>query len=262
MELKPKVKCLVKLVRDKCDFLGIWNPNWGLASRYIGEKVCENDLLSIDQGRQFVKMKDGKIYCIGFVEFHYGKISENPPPGARISAIHVKVLEELDKRGLKLETLKSYSKYPIDTLSYREIKNKETETEEEIKNKETEESPPEISHRYVQAIRDTCINIPKLQFQLTNEQAETLEREFGDVIVKDVIDSMENSKDLVKKYQSVYLTARSWCKRRLSDGTVLKLKNNGIIKRLPTDLPGSATVEPGKAYGDLRDCRANGSGNR
>lgn len=256
MELKPRLKCLVRLVRDKCDFLGIWNPNWTLASRYIGEKVCEKDLLSIDRGRQFVKMTDGKIYCIGFIEFHYGKISENPPEGTRLSSIHIKVLEELEKRGLKLETLKSYSKYPIDTLYDRVIKNKETE--EEIKNKEpetkTEEPAPPKKHRY-QEMTESYINIPQMKTQLTYAQAVKLEV-FGDAIVEDVFNNMDNKPDLTKNYFSVYLTALDWCKRR-KNNTVINF-NNANPKRVPTTIASSAKIESGKSYGDLRSRGVNG----
>lgn len=255
MELKPRLKCLVRLVRDKCDFLGIWNPNWTLASRYIGEKVCEKDLLSIDRGRQFVKMADGKIYCIGFIEFHYGKISENPPQGSRLSSIHIKVLEELEKRGLKLETLKSYSKYPIDTLYDRVIKNKETE--EEIKNKETEtktkteEPAPPKKHRY-QEMTESYINIPQMKTQLTYAQAVKLEV-FGDAIVEDVFNNMDNKPDLTKNYFSVYLTALDWCKRR-KNNTVINF-NDGKRSTAhgrtvsPGNTPAAAIIPAGQDFG-------------
>jgi hypothetical protein len=91
MSLTPKDKCLVKYVRDKCDIAGIWSPNYLLASFYIGEKVTEQDLLNIDNGKQFQVLNDGKVICIDFIKFQYGP-SLNPS-----SPIHKKVIDILEK---------------------------------------------------------------------------------------------------------------------------------------------------------------------
>ena len=72
MSLSPTDKCLVKYVRDKCDLAGIWKPNYTLASYVIGDKVDEKRLVSIDNGKQFEALHDGKILCIDFVRFQYG----------------------------------------------------------------------------------------------------------------------------------------------------------------------------------------------
>jgi hypothetical protein len=94
MNLEPKLKCLVSYVRDKCDLAGIWNPNWVLASVYINDKVSENDLLKIDNGNQFVKLNNGKIHVIGFVQFQNGE-KLNPA-----SPVHKKILSLLEKNGI------------------------------------------------------------------------------------------------------------------------------------------------------------------
>lgn len=88
MKLSPKLKCLVKFVRDKCDLSGVWNPNWTLAQVYIGEKVNEKELLEIDNGDQFHKLKSGKIFCVDFIQFQNGTLSDKSP-------IHVKILSLL-----------------------------------------------------------------------------------------------------------------------------------------------------------------------
>jgi len=95
MNLPPHVKCLVKYVRDKCDCAGIWNPNFKLASVYIGETVTEEMLLTIDNGKQFKKLEDGKVYCIDFIQFQYGS-SLNPA-----SPVHRKILSIIDKHKIK-----------------------------------------------------------------------------------------------------------------------------------------------------------------
>ena len=93
MQLSPKLKCLVKFVRDKCDLAGVWNPNWRLAEIYIGESVTESELVSIDSGKQFVKLENGKIYCIDFVQFQNGKLTSKSP-------IHTKILSLLESHGI------------------------------------------------------------------------------------------------------------------------------------------------------------------
>lgn len=98
MSLTPTEKCLVKYVRDKCDIAGIWKPNFVLASYVIGEKVTEEMLLNIDNGKQFDKLFDGKILCIDFVKFQYGtELNANSP-------IHRKVLDLLSKYEIHYST--------------------------------------------------------------------------------------------------------------------------------------------------------------
>lgn len=93
MKLKPRLKCLVKFVRDKCDLAGVWNPNWTLAEVYIGEKVNEHELLSIDNGKQFIKLESGKIFCVDFIQFQNGILGEKSP-------IHIKILSLLKSHNI------------------------------------------------------------------------------------------------------------------------------------------------------------------
>lgn len=118
MNLSPRLKCLVKMVRDKCDLSGVWSPNWIIAKTYVGEKVTEKELLEIDGGKQFVKISGGKIYCIGFIEFQYGSLGEKSP-------VHRKILNLLD-------THKIDYKHPIDRV-------KEEEEEKEVDKEEVKE---------------------------------------------------------------------------------------------------------------------------
>lgn len=107
MDLRPHMKCLVDFVRDKCDVAGFWEPNWVLAQTYIDQsgkiKLSEADLLKIDRGQQFVKMPDGKIFCVGFIEFQYGQLSETCNP-------HKKIISILKKHGVYERVLQGYFK--------------------------------------------------------------------------------------------------------------------------------------------------------
>lgn len=116
MDLPPRLKCLVKMVRDKADLSGVWDPNWRIANMLIGEPVTEEELLSIDGGQQFKKLPGGKIFCLGFVEFQYGILSEKSP-------VHRKVLNILANHKIPY-------KYPINR-GQEEEEDKEDEEEEQ-----------------------------------------------------------------------------------------------------------------------------------
>jgi hypothetical protein len=122
MKLSCKQKCLVKLIRDKCDLSGVWSPNWLIVATYLGEQATEAELLDIDEGRQFIKISGGKIFCIGFVSFQYGELSEKSP-------VHRKIINLLVNHKIDY-------KHPINTPE-EEVEEEEEETEEE-----KEEEPP------------------------------------------------------------------------------------------------------------------------
>lgn len=123
MNLSCRDKCLVKMVRDKADLCGVWSPNWIIASTYVGEKVTEDILLKINGGEQFKKLDNGKIYCIGFVEFQYGELSEKSP-------VHKKIIQLLTQNGI-LDNYKIIGyQYPIDRVQ-EEDKDKEEEKDKE-----------------------------------------------------------------------------------------------------------------------------------
>lgn len=123
MTLSPKLKCLAKYVRDKCDLAGIWDCNYQLASVYIGEKVTEEELLAIDNGKQFEKITEEKVYCTGFIEFQYGQSLNEQSP------IHKKVMDILDKYGIQYNVKKvgKIAKSPSVEEIYQEMINKTDE---------------------------------------------------------------------------------------------------------------------------------------
>lgn len=128
MNLRPKLKCLVKLVRDKCDMAGVWDPNWTLANKYVGDRVTEKELLAIDGGGQFIKIENGKIFCKGFIEFQYGsELSEKSP-------VHRKVLSILSKNKVDY---KHPTEYPINRVK------EEEEDKDKVEDKEKEKDGTE-----------------------------------------------------------------------------------------------------------------------
>lgn len=69
-------------------------------------------------------------------------------------------------------------------------------------------------------ISEELKNVSKLEQQLTTEECERLLGEYDGKLIKEVLEAMENKKDLIKKYKSVNLTLRNWIKIRLE-------RNNG-----------------------------------
>lgn len=69
-------------------------------------------------------------------------------------------------------------------------------------------------------IFENCPNVSKLTNQLTQKEAENLVSKFDKALIKDILEGMENKKDLTKRYTSVNLTIRRWIKLR-------KEKENG-----------------------------------
>jgi hypothetical protein len=63
-------------------------------------------------------------------------------------------------------------------------------------------------------IQNDLKNVSKLSIQLTNEQAKKLLSKYDRFAIKDILESMENSKELTKKNNSVNLTIQNWIKRR------------------------------------------------
>lgn len=126
MKLPCRLKCLVKFVRDKCDLSGVWSPNWSIANAYVGEPVSEEELLKIDGGNQFQKTAGGKIFCIGFIEFQYGKLSEKSP-------VHRKVLSILNSHKIPY-------KYPINRVQEEDKDKEEAKVKDKEKEKDGEET--------------------------------------------------------------------------------------------------------------------------
>lgn len=122
MRLKPKHKCLWNFLKDRCDQSGVWEPNWELASIYIGEPITVKDLYEL--GGHVELLKNGKVYIPDFINFQYGRISENSPA-------HKPVFRAIEKNNLSDRVFNRVS----NTLQEKE-KDKEEEMEEEIVSKE------------------------------------------------------------------------------------------------------------------------------
>lgn len=105
-EYSLKQKVLFKYICDNCDCAGVYEPNYRLASFIIGDKITEEDVLSLNQKKHQVEiLENGKIWIPDFVSFQYGELSENCRP-------HQSIIQLLKKYGLFERVCKGYV-YPI-----------------------------------------------------------------------------------------------------------------------------------------------------
>jgi hypothetical protein len=148
-----------------------------------------------------------------------------------------KVPEEIEKvpevsRKVKYSKEEYKERKENTTYSPKERKNEPTPeiaTPVSSEEKETPQPTPEPPplHPLQVFIRDKLPNVSKLKYQLTGEEAEKLLQDIDKVKIRDMLETMENYKPLLKNNQSVYLTLRNWIRRDLernSNGTNTQTK--------------------------------------
>lgn len=122
-----RLKCLWRYLCDHCDAAGVWEPDWELASIYVGEPVSEADLSAFNGN---AVIRNGNVYLPQFIEFQYGRLSKDCKP-------HEKVFEAMDRHGISL--LDAFPK-GNGSLSPRvsiTLQEEEEEEEEDKKRKKT-----------------------------------------------------------------------------------------------------------------------------
>jgi len=102
-KLPEPLKLFWFYVKDRCDYAGIWEPDYELASFQIGAEITREQVL--DAFGDKIQEISGKVYLAKFIEFQYGARLNPAAP------MHKKVLAALDEYGIK---------YPVsDTVSHR-----------------------------------------------------------------------------------------------------------------------------------------------
>lgn len=113
-DLTPRLKCFWRFLCESVDAAGVWEPNYKLASFQIGEPVTEDDLVPF--GDRIGRTESGKVVLVSFIEFQYGRLSED-------CKAHIPIFRLLEKHRLSIPYQKA-------TSSHKE-KDKETETEKD-----------------------------------------------------------------------------------------------------------------------------------
>lgn len=73
LKYSMKQKLLLRYLYDSCDNAGIYEPNYILLEVFIGEKITEDDILSLNTDKKrIVKLENGKFYLTRFIKFQQG----------------------------------------------------------------------------------------------------------------------------------------------------------------------------------------------
>lgn len=80
-------------------------------------------------------------------------------------------------------------------------------------------------HPLQKYIAQNLPRVSKLEEQLSVKECETLDEKFSKQVIEKVLNAMENYKQLLKKYSSVYRTVNNWCEREMQN--IIPLNNAG-----------------------------------
>jgi len=91
IDLSPTEKCAFMFVKDRCDAVGVWVPNFKMANACIGEKV-DWDALIVKVNGNIQILENGKWWVADMCAFQYGELSEETKDRARMS--HIRLLKK------------------------------------------------------------------------------------------------------------------------------------------------------------------------
>lgn len=96
-KLTPKMKLFWDYVTTNCDYCGIWDIDFEMASFAIGQKYLEEDVMIAFEGK-LQQIDEDKLFITSFIHFQYG-----PKPG--VSKQHQSVNRRLEQYGINWEGL-------------------------------------------------------------------------------------------------------------------------------------------------------------
>ena len=144
-KLDCRLKCFWAYLCAKCNAIGVWEPDFELASFQIGGPVSAQDLAHF-QGR-VQRLADGKWWLIGFIEFQYDQLSETCPahkPILRLLAaqpeVRILLAASLPHTLFNRVFTTSLNTHPSNTLCNR-VQEEEKEKEEENNKKKNKGGP-------------------------------------------------------------------------------------------------------------------------
>jgi hypothetical protein len=115
-ELPPLHKCFWQYICDRCDACGVWEPNYKVASCFIGQSVSVKDLKAF--GDRVAVLASGKVLILGFIEFQYGKLSADCKGQTQVFRAIEHHGFEWDAKGIKQSSI-TYQDSLSDRLSER-----------------------------------------------------------------------------------------------------------------------------------------------
>jgi hypothetical protein len=197
-DLPDKMKLFWFYILSDCDSAGIWTVNFKILDAYLGKYEPEK---VIDLLKDQVIIIDENYWIIrDFIKFQYGwPLKENSPMFKKVDTL-------LSQRNLSLDTL--YDTVSVEYAILFKNKNK-------IKNKDKEEEKEESEEEKLLFywIGSNCPKLLQMKQPITFDGHIKLSEKYGRKEVTKIYLAMENKPDLIKKYDSAYLTALNWLKR-------------------------------------------------
>lgn len=153
----------------------------------------------------------------------FGHLGGNP---------NLKKVENLvNQNGNQNPTPSSSSSSSYNTLFINKESSDTQEKNEEKPKKKKRETPPEETspHPLLDWILSELPNVSSMKKQMSRAEADRLLDKWPKADIQEVLESMENKKDLCKNYLSVYFTANNW----------LKLRQKNAVNNHLSNAPGS-----------------------
>ena len=203
MNLSTSAKLLWIYFITNCNHAGILEVNKKLIEFQTGLKSY--DTVSKELSKSYLTVKETKIFIPKFLKFQY---PDFPKSKVRQQEGAIKILKEYGLWDDNLNSLITVNKdlsksYVSDSVNG----NDKGGMGENLK------EPIEILTPFQKYIKEKLPNVASLKKQITKEQVKELVSKFKTESIESVLLSMENKKDLLKKYSSVYLTASNWLSR-------------------------------------------------
>ncbi len=204
-KLPSKVREAYFYCWDKADACGVYEFDPVYFKADLGFILSPADLQLIPNIK---KIASDKYLFTDYISINYGVLKEGYNP-------HKPVFRDLLKNNITLEF--------INFQARTKLEEEDKEEDEEVKGVIGEKQITQKIHSVIPESNKTDLqkhiekSYPKvaaMKKQLTIEECSRLIGEFEKVIIDEVLQAMENKADLLKKYDSVNLTLRSWIKRR------------------------------------------------
>jgi hypothetical protein len=138
--------------------------------------------------------------------------------------IYVKSTSKLTKI-----TVCKYESYQVEEVqANKQLTNNQQTTNKQLttieEEKEYKEEKEESNHALCLWIKADLKNVSKLKKQLTDKEADRLLNKYDRFAVKEILEAMDNHKDLIKKNISVNSTIQNWIRRRQDNNPNYGLK--------------------------------------
>ena len=132
MNLTANEKLAWMYVKDKCDGVGVWKPNFSLAELFIGGKI-DWEVFAKKVNGNIEILPNKKWFLPDFCEFQYKQLTWDCPP-------HRNYIRLLEKHGLYERVTKGYRKGTVTPQEKEKEKDKEKDIETDWKKKKREQA--------------------------------------------------------------------------------------------------------------------------